>query len=142
MNKDKLLNDSKTFCMLPWVHLHTWPNGDAYPCCMAPPEQALGNQKDMSYQELFNCDELKQLRLDLKSEKQSDYCTRCYELEESGVESYRHWANTQWKHHFDQVESTTDDGTVVDIKIPYIDFRFSNLCNLKCRTCGPDLSSA
>ena len=26
--------------------------------------------------------------------------------------------------------------------MPYIDFRFSNLCNFKCRTCGPDLSSS
>lgn len=142
MDKDKLLKGSKTFCMLPFMHLHTWPNGNAYPCCMAPPENPLANQKDMTIEELYNCDELKQLRLDVVSGTKSDYCTRCYELEESGVESYRFWANTKWKHHFDLVETMTEDGTVNEMKLPYIDFRFSNLCNLKCRTCGPELSSA
>lgn len=128
--------------MLPWTHLHTWPNGNVYPCCMTPPEYPIGEQKSMSYDELFNADKLKKMRLDLLDEKKTDYCVRCHELEESGVESTRTWANSRWGHYFDQVETTTEDGTVNEVKIPFIDFRFSNLCNLKCRTCGPELSSA
>ncbi len=36
MNKDFLLNDSETFCMLPWIHMMMIPNGNMYPCCVAP----------------------------------------------------------------------------------------------------------
>ena len=28
----ELLIDSETFCMLPWMHLHAYPDGRAYPC--------------------------------------------------------------------------------------------------------------
>ena len=30
-----LLKDSKTFCIYPWIHLHAYPTGEAYPCCHA-----------------------------------------------------------------------------------------------------------
>ena len=32
-HKDKLLKESKTFCMAPWVELHLINNGKVYPCC-------------------------------------------------------------------------------------------------------------
>jgi len=27
-----LLRDSKTFCIYPWIHLHSYPTGETYPC--------------------------------------------------------------------------------------------------------------
>ena len=33
---------SKTFCMIPWVHLHVWPEGNSYPCCFFDAEQPIG----------------------------------------------------------------------------------------------------
>ena len=30
------MNENKTFCMAPWVHMNIGPNGDVYPCCMMP----------------------------------------------------------------------------------------------------------
>ena len=26
---------SKTFCILPWIHLHSWPNGTTKLCCLS-----------------------------------------------------------------------------------------------------------
>jgi hypothetical protein len=31
----ELLIDSDTFCMMPWLHIHAFPDGRAYPCCFA-----------------------------------------------------------------------------------------------------------
>ena len=31
----ELLLDSDTFCMMPWLHIHAFPDGRAYPCCFA-----------------------------------------------------------------------------------------------------------
>ena len=39
----ELLIKSKTFCMLPWIHLHAWPTGEAYPCCLAVDTLPVGN---------------------------------------------------------------------------------------------------
>ena len=33
--KDLLLKRSDTFCMIPWVHMHTTPTGQGAPCCIA-----------------------------------------------------------------------------------------------------------
>jgi hypothetical protein len=38
-------------------------------------------------------------------------------------------------------ETTSDDGTISDFKMKYMDLRFSNMCNMKCRSCGPGCSS-
>ena len=32
---DNPIHDSKVFCMAPWIHMHVWPNGRAFPCCLA-----------------------------------------------------------------------------------------------------------
>ena len=39
-------------------------------------------------------------------------------------------------------EITELDGTCKTMELKYWDFRFSNLCNMKCRSCGPRYSSA
>ena len=75
------------------------------------------------------------------SEKSSDACTRCYEQETSGFFSGRKSANKHHGHHIDRVAETKDDGTLDRFEMTYWDIRFSNLCNLKCRSCGHIFSS-
>ena len=140
-DKDKLLK-SKTFCMLPWTHLHTWPDGRVLTCCMSDSNDAMGNLKEISLEQAWNSPQQKQLRKDLLDGKPSKICKRCYEQERHSINTTRTWANKKLANHWDVVESTKEDGTVDKVNLPYIDFRFSNLCNFKCRTCGPELSSA
>ena len=33
-DQQKRLMESKTFCMIPWTHIHGFPTGEAYPCCL------------------------------------------------------------------------------------------------------------
>ena len=49
--------------------------------------------------------------------------------------------NQKFKHHLSLIRSTKKDGTVEDFKLRYLDFRASNICNLKCRMCGGKFSS-
>jgi organic radical activating enzyme len=44
-------------------------------------------------------------------------------------------------HLVDLIDETQEDGTVEEFKLRYYDVRFSNLCNFRCRTCGPIFSS-
>jgi radical SAM protein with 4Fe4S-binding SPASM domain len=137
-----LLKDSKTFCMYPWIHLHAWPTGEAYPCCHAEwKNPALGNCRTDTLEKIWNNKPMRQLRTDMLNEKENSACNRCYEQEKAGFFSGRRSANKHHGHNINFVEKTKDDGTLDQFQMTYWDIRFSNLCNLKCRTCGPSFSS-
>jgi radical SAM protein with 4Fe4S-binding SPASM domain len=140
--KKFLLSESKTFCIYPWIHLHAYPTGEAYPCCHSEMKYPVGNCKDNSLKEIWNSIEQRQLRKDMVTETPNPACGRCYEQEESGFFSGRKSANKHHGHHIDRVDATLEDGTVDQFEMTYWDIRFSNLCNLKCRSCGHIFSSS
>ena len=133
--------DSKAFCMAPWTHLHVWPNGNAYPCCMTHMDQPIGNARESKLYDIWNNETMRKLRLDMLQGKFNSLCNRCFELDNSGSNSLRKHMNRTFTTHDDVVESTKEDGTVEKFNMAYMDIRFSNICNLKCRSCGPHLSS-
>ena len=137
-----LLSESKTFCMYPWIHLHAWPTGQAFPCCHAEPVGQLGDCKTQSLQQIWNSDPMRQLRQDMLTETQNSACTRCYEQEKSGFFSGRRSANKHHGHLIGNVSETKPDGTFDRFQMTYWDIRFSNLCNLSCRSCGHIFSSS
>lgn len=139
----KELEESKTFCMAPWSHMHFMPNKDVNPCCMSPIDQTIGNLDEQTIPEVWNSEKMRQLRIDmLEGTPRNDFCSRCYKKEESGFGSLRqHMNNAYLENHWDKVESTQDDGTVEDLNMIHWDFRFSNICNQKCRTCGIEFST-
>lgn len=137
-----LLKESRVFCIYPWIHLHAYPTGEAWPCCHA--EMAVGpvgNCRDNTLAEIANSDAMRQLRNDMLTETPNKYCTRCYEQEESGFFSGRRSANKHHGHNIKEIYTTEQDGTVDPFVMTYWDIRFSNLCNLKCRSCGHIFSS-
>jgi len=142
MNKEFLLNESKVFCMFPWLHLNTTPKGDIYPCCSNDYQHPFANTKESTLKEAFNNDKMKELRLNMLREQKSDICTFCYRHEEAGPHSFRNYSKDHFAKYFDEIVPTTQaDGTVEDFKMRYFDIRFSNICNFKCRTCGSEFSS-
>ena len=142
MKKFSKLYNSKVFCMMPWVHTHIWPNGNAFPCCMSDSDIVFGNLNDSSLEEIWNNEKYKKLRKNMLNEKESPECTRCYEMEKSNIWTLRKNTNKYYISHWDRVETTQDDGSVEEVNMGYMDIRVSNICNFRCRTCGPELSSA
>ena len=130
-----LLTESKTFCIYPWIHLHAYPTGEAYPCCHAEMGVGqVGNCRTNTLEEIWHDRPMVNLRNDMLSETKNPACDRCYEQEESGFFSGRRSAN---KHHGHHVGRVNDE----KFEMTYWDIRFSNLCNLKCRSCGHIFSS-
>jgi MoaA/NifB/PqqE/SkfB family radical SAM enzyme len=131
-----LLKDSKTFCIYPWIHLHAYPTGEAYPCCHAEMGVGqVGNCRENTLEEIYHGTAMNQLRDDMLNERANPACGRCYEQEESGFFSGRRSAN---KHHGHNIHRLGEN----DFKMTYWDIRFSNLCNLSCRSCGHIFSSS
>lgn len=130
-----LLKESKTFCIYPWIHLHAYPTGEAYPCCHAEMKTGqVGNCRVNTLAEIWQDRPMADLRQAMLTETPHAACTRCYEQEESGFFSGRRSANKHHGHHVKKLEENPFEMT-------YWDVRFSNLCNLKCRSCGHIFSS-
>jgi len=138
--QEELLIKSDNFCMLPWMHLHAYPDGRAYPCCFAFDPYPVGDLNKNSMEEVFNGEKMKAMRLNMLNNKPSKECGKCYEQERAGFFSLRLSSNKHFGHNIDLVDSTQADGTA-DFIIKYWDIRFSNLCNMACRSCGTWFSS-
>jgi len=136
----ELLIDSDTFCMLPWLHLHAFPDGRAYPCCFALDQYPVGDLNKDSMETVFNSKDMKKMRLNMLDDKPSRQCTKCYDQEKSGFFSLRLSSNKHFGHNISMVDNTQSDG-LADFVIKYWDIRFSNLCNMACRSCGTWFSS-
>ncbi len=131
-----LLKDSKVFCIYPWIHLHAYPTGEAYPCCHAEMGVGqVGNCRDQTLEEIWHSSAMNQLRNNMLTEQTSAACQRCYEQEAAGFFSGRRSANKHHGHHIKQIDQAP-------FELSYWDIRFSNLCNLSCRSCGHIFSSS
>ena len=144
LREDQLarLVDSDVFCMIPWIHIHGFPNGQAYPCCLSDSDYPIGNLHDNTMKEVWNQDAYKTMRTNMLEEKSCKECTKCYEQEKHGFVSMRNSSNKSFGHNINIVDATKSDGTFDDFKLRYYDIRFTNLCNMSCRTCGGWFSSS
>ena len=136
-----LIFDNKSFCILPWLHLHSFPTGQAYPCCNTEMANKIGNTNEQSLEEIWNDAPMRDVRKRMIAGEHVEGCKRCYEQEDAGFFSMRLSSNKHFGHHMKLVDDTLDDGTLPNMKIVYWDIRFSNLCNLRCRSCGHIFSS-
>jgi len=144
--KKLLLEESETFCMIPWVSIHTTPTGQAAPCCISKScsdNIGIGNSNVNTLDELVNSPKMKQLRLDMIKGTKNPECANCHKHDAQGVPSFRTQSNTVWAKDLIQVVENTDlkTGKISNFKMKYFDVRFSNICNFKCRTCGSAFST-
>ncbi|MGZ8242881.1 twitch domain-containing radical SAM protein [Methylomagnum sp.] len=141
MNKPPI---SKTICVLPWLHLNIIPSGKVIHCCMTSDmSHELGDLAEQSLEEIWNSDNMRAIRRQMLAGEKPKVCSRCYEKEESSGVSHRlHFNRDFLPKVFEIPRITTQSGHVDKIDLKYWDFRFSNLCNFRCRVCGPESSSA
>jgi radical SAM protein with 4Fe4S-binding SPASM domain len=133
---------SKTLCVVPWVHLNFQPNGKVVPCCLIKPHYHAGDLNTQPINEIWNSDNMKSLRKDMINGIEPTICNKCFDRERVTGDSGRYHHNRRYTQVLDDIPNITEpDGTCTTMKLKYWDFRFSNLCNFKCRSCGPRYSS-
>lgn len=102
----------------------------------------MGDLKETpSLKDIFNNDRYKAFRLEMiNGPELPKACRSCKVQEDAGSTSYRIRKNQEYADVIDQLE-IQPDGTA-EFQQLYIDYRFSNKCNFKCITCGPQLSTS
>jgi organic radical activating enzyme len=155
------LTGSPSFCVLPWIHLATRPNGDMRICCVANASGADSGDYTVGLvkmedgepanfgrdlpTEAFNNDYMKSVRKTMLAGEVPASCLKCYEEEQQGIASKRIWETGTWHLH-EQIDipeliaQTAEDGSV-PYKLEYLDLRLGHTCNLKCIMCSPHDSS-
>ena len=97
--------------------------------------------KGLSPLQAFNHDFMKSARVAMLKDEKVSACKVCYDWEENGIESPRQKMNIRFKEYKQLFNKTSEDGSLSTPPM-YIDFRFGNLCNFKCRMCGSYASSS
>jgi len=141
---ENLVKHGKHFCVLPWVHFHSWPDGRVMPCCVADSNMPVADIKnDESIIQMMNSADFKKIREKMLVDEPVAACKRCYDLELMGTWTMRESHNKRrGLEYVDMIsKNTSDDGTLSEFQMKYMDLRFSNMCNMKCRSCGPGCSS-
>jgi len=161
--QDKISETSKSpsFCVLPWIHLATRPNGDMRICCVANASGAEsgdytvglvkmedGKPANFAHNlptEAFNNDYMKSVRKTMLAGEVPASCLKCYKEEEQGISSKRIWETVTWMQEEkidiqELINETEIDGSV-PYKLQYLDLRLGHTCNLKCIMCSPHDSS-
>lgn len=141
---ENLVKHGKNFCVLPWVHFHSWPDGKVMPCCVADSNMPVANLKDNeSIIQMMNSKDYKKMRTSMLNDEPVEACKRCYDLELMGTWTMRQSHNKRRGLEYVEMisKNTSDDGNLSEFQMKYMDLRFSNMCNMKCRSCGPGCSS-
>jgi len=155
----KDISGSDTFCVLPWIHFATRPNGDMRLCCSAnasgagkDPEVGLvknengtpSNFASDTPMSAWNNDYMRSVRKTMLAGEVPKSCTKCHSEEDKGVISKRVWETMTWHHDNvdipELIRQTKEDGTVPE-KLQYLDLRLGHTCNIKCVMCSPHDSS-
>lgn len=125
--------EKKHFCILPWIHLHVSQNGRVSPCCNN--NRYLGNVQENSIKDIWKGKAFEELREQFATNIPDKRCNHCYNIEASGKESMRQISNQKYAQELNRVEENNPEPI-------YLDIRFSNICNFKCKTCWHGNSSA
>ncbi len=146
-----------TICPIPWYHMSIQQNGDFRVCCQNIDEPFGKFKKDKTFflntqydnwESVRNHEVAKDLRRSMLNGEKHELCNLCWSEEKNNLNSKRIYMNkilTNGKTYDIEYikENTAADGSIDSTKFPinYFDLRFGNLCNLKCRSCGPNDSS-
>ena len=129
------------FCVLPWVSLEASPIGTVRPCCLADDEivDDAGQKFELSkakFQDIQNSNHMRNLRAQFLAGEKPQTCRKCWNEERSGRDSKRIHTLNRLKHMLPDQDWTTDAKPLM-----FLDLKLGNICNLKCRICGPWSSS-
>lgn len=122
------------FCILPFTHLSTRVDGNVAPCCRSM--DTVGSIKENTLSEIWNNENMQKLRQQFMNNERPEGCWPCWQLENQGSVSMRQSMNDTRKHMMPDALSLE-----MPFEIPVLELKLSNLCNFRCRTCKPDLST-
>jgi hypothetical protein len=146
------MNKPETLCMAPWTHTYLSPQTERRMCCASrEPAQnfeqyidtkaGTGRYIPITLDEHWNSDHMRDVRRRMMAGETLPECEVCNDRL-LNTDVYRSYFNQLFGDKYSQVLEQTDATGYTTMKPVSWDYRFSNLCNFKCRMCGDMLSSS
>jgi hypothetical protein len=141
-----------TLCMAPWTHTYLSPQTERRLCCASrEPAQnfeqyidtsaGTGKYIPVTLDQHWNSEHMRSVRRRMMAGETLSECDVC-NSKLLNTDVYRSYFWAMFKHKYSSIWETTDaDGSTSMLPVSW-DYRFSNLCNFKCRMCGDMLSSS
>lgn len=129
-----------TFCVLPWTMLDVKPQGHVMPCdlfgrgLVADDGEAIDVRRH-SLASAWKSADIERVRRAHAAGQRIPECDRCWRVEEEGGTSRR-------LRYLDELAQFVPLAQAGRAQLAFISLFPGNLCNLRCRTCGPGSSSA
>lgn len=148
MNKDY---NEETFCAAAWQGMHLSTMSHVIPCCLYKQTSNVygATKKGTKLTDHYNSEAAKNLRKRLWNGEKPEECGECWLREKEAKDenlpdiSYRQSLNRRLSPWLDElIENTNEDFSLKKVKLKFLDLRWDNKCNLKCRICSPEFSSA
>ena len=138
--------------MAPWTHTYLSPQTERRLCCASrEPAQnfeqyidtkaGTGTYIPITLEQHWNGEHMKSVRRRMMAGETLPECEVCND-KLLNTDVYRSYFNSLFGHKYLQAVETTDETGYTTMEPISWDYRFSNLCNFKCRMCGDMLSSA
>ena len=146
------MEKSKTLCLAPWTHTYLSPQTERRMCCASrEPAQnfeqyidtsaGTGHYIPITLEAHWNGEHMKSVRRRMMAGETLPECEVCNN-KLLNTDVYRSYFNSMFSHKYSSIWDTTDATGHTTMQPVSWDYRFSNLCNFKCRMCGDMLSSA
>jgi hypothetical protein len=156
---------NKVFCTAPWTHTYISPQSERRLCCASREnhkfqKQYIDASNDIKYgtvtesktaaddytpdtlEEHWNSQYMRDIRVKLMAGERISQCDVCND-DILSVSSYRKWfTGYLFLDKIQQCFDSTDETGRTTMEPISFDYRYSNLCNFKCRMCGEQLSSS
>lgn len=141
-----------SLCMAPWTHTYLSPQTERRLCCASrEPAQnfeqyidtasGTGKYTPITLDEHWNSEHMKSVRRRMMAGESLPECNVC-DNKLLNTDVYRTYFTHLFEHKYEELWQTTDETGYTTMKPVSWDYRFSNLCNFKCRMCGDMLSSS
>jgi len=143
---------AKSLCLAPWTHTYLSPQTERRMCCASrEPAQNFAQYIDtaagtgkyipITLEQHWNGEHMRSVRRRMLAGETLPECEVCND-QLLNTDVYRTYFEHLFSHKLSEViSSTASDGSTTMQPVSW-DYRFSNLCNFKCRMCGDMLSSA
>lgn len=146
------MNKPDTLCLAPWTHTYLSPQTERRMCCASrEPAQnfqqyidtaaGTGRYVPITLEQHWNGEHMRSVRRRMMAGETLPECDVC-NSKLLNTDVYRDYFWHLFRHKYDETIATTDATGHTTMKPVSWDYRFSNLCNFKCRMCGDMLSSA
>ena len=140
------------FCLAPWTHTYIIPQGERRLCCASrEPAQnfkqyidtdaGTGQFTPLSLKSWWNSEHVRTIRSKWLKGEVPGACEVC-DKKLLNTDVYKDYFGHLFKDlRQTAIDSTDADGTTTMEPVSW-DYRYSNICNFKCRMCGDMLSSS